>query len=40
MVKLLAKMVSPSIEGRMMEKRGKDALEQAASVIVAVSTTA
>ena len=27
MVTLLAKMVSPSIEGRMMEKRGNDAFE-------------
>ena len=33
MVTLLAKMVSPSIKGRMMEKRGKDALEQAANMM-------
>ena len=36
MVTLLARTVSPSVEGKMMEKRGKDALEQVASMMVAV----
>ena len=37
MVTLLARMFSPVVEGKMMEKRGKDALDQAASIMVAVS---
>ena len=32
----MAQTVSPSVEGKMMEKKGKDALEQAASIMVAV----
>ena len=34
---LMAKMVSPSKEGKLREKRGKDAFEQAASMMMAVS---
>ena len=37
MVSLLARTVTPSMEGKMMEKRGKAALHQAASMMVAVS---
>ena len=37
MVTLLAPTISPSVEGKMMEKMGKDALQQAASMMVAVS---
>ena len=37
MVTLLAKMVSPSKEGKLREKRGKDALEQATSLMMAIS---
>ena len=37
MVSLLAQTVTPSIEGKMMEKRGRAALDQAVSMMVAVS---
>ena len=37
MVSLLAQTVTPSVEGKMMEKRGRVALDQAASMMVAVS---
>ena len=37
MVTLLVKMVSSSEEGKLREKRGKDALEQAVSMMMAVS---
>ena len=37
MVSLLAQTVAPSMEGRMMAKRGKAALEQIASMMVMVS---
>ena len=37
MVSLSAQTISPSVEGMMMEKRGKTALEQATSIIVVVS---
>ena len=37
MVSLLARTVTPSVEGRMMEKKGKATLEQVASMMVAVS---
>ena len=40
MVMLLAKMVSPSDEGKLKEKKGKDALKQVASIMVAVSIIA
>ena len=36
MVSLLARTVTPSIEGKIMEKRGRAALDQAASMIVAI----
>ena len=39
MVTLLAKMVPPQKESKMREKRGKDTLEQAASMMMVVSTT-
>ena len=37
MVTLLARTVSLSVEGKMMEKKGNDALEQAANMMVAIS---
>ena len=37
MVSLLAQIVSPSVEGKMTEKRGKAALEQVVSMMVSVS---
>ena len=37
MVSLLAQTVSPSVEGKMMKKRGKATLEQATSMLVAIS---
>ena len=37
MVSLLAQTVTPSVEGKMMEKRGRATLDQAASMMVAVS---
>ena len=37
MVSLLAQTVTPSVEGKMMEKRGRAALDQVASMMVAVS---
>ena len=39
MVMLMAHMVSASKEGKMREKRGKNALKQAASMMMVVSTT-
>ena len=36
MVSLLSRTVTPSIEGKMMEKRGRAALNQATSMMVAV----
>ena len=40
MVTLLTKRVSPSVEGKMVEKREKDGLEQADSMMVTVSIIA
>ena len=37
MVSLLARTVTPSVEGRMMEKRGKIALKKAAIMMVVIS---
>ena len=37
MVSLLALTITPSVERKMMEKRGRAALNQAASMMVAVS---
>ena len=37
MVLLLARTVTPSVEGKMMEKRGRATLDQAASMMVAIS---
>ena len=37
MVSLLSRIVSPSVEGKMMEKKGKATLEQAANMMVVVS---
>ena len=37
MVSLLAQTVTPSVEGKMMEKTGRAALDQAASMMVVVS---
>ena len=37
MVSLLARTVTPSVEEKMMEKRGRAALNQATSMMVAVS---
>ena len=40
MVTLLAKMASPSENGKLKEKRGKDALNEASSMTVVVSILA
>ena len=37
MVTLLARMVSPAVEGKMMKQMGKDVLDQTARMMVAVS---
>ena len=37
MVSLLARTITPSVEGKMMEKRGMAAFDQAANMMVAVS---